>query len=294
MRDVIIPTDATARFNTAVDAVVDAGRGTSGFILAHGQAGRGKSVAADQYHYQRGGAYVRVWEGWTQAAFLQRVLFEVRGKNGDLPRMSADRCKQAIVELLERDRKPIFVDEADRLAIGRIEDLRDILEMTGAPIILIGEEGIFGLLSERRRVWSRVAHEVEFGPISAAEVAMYAMKAAALDIPPELCGRIAERAEGDFRLVRNMMLLLEKAAKAAGVKSIAMLPQKKLLPLTGYVHGGCSPVGMKKPFPTWIDETALLTDAFFCSAGRLGAQIGIDPEALAGYIGAQFADLTEE
>lgn len=87
---------------------------------------------------------------------------------------------------------------------------------------------------------------------------------------------------------------LKKAAKAVGEKSIAMLPQKELLPLTGYVHGGCSPVGMKKPFPAWIDETALLTDAFFCSAGRLGAQIGIDPEALAGYIGAQFADLTEE
>lgn len=87
---------------------------------------------------------------------------------------------------------------------------------------------------------------------------------------------------------------LKKAAKAVGEKSIAMLPQKELLPLTGYVHGGCSPVGMKKPFSTWIDETALLTDAFFCSAGRLGAQIGIDPEALAGYIGAQFADLTEE
>ena len=87
-------------------------------------------------------------------------------------------------------------------------------------------------------------------------------------------------------------LSLKKAAKAAGVKSIAMLPQKKLLPLTGYVHGGCSPVGMKKPFPTWIDETALLTDAFFCSAGRLGAQIGVDPETLADYIGAQFADLS--
>lgn len=87
-------------------------------------------------------------------------------------------------------------------------------------------------------------------------------------------------------------LSLKKAAKAAGVKSIAMLPQKKLLPLTGYVHGGCSPVGMKKPFPTWIDETALLTDAFFCSAGRLGAQLGINPEALADYIGAQFADLS--
>ncbi len=87
---------------------------------------------------------------------------------------------------------------------------------------------------------------------------------------------------------------LKKAAKAAGVKSVAMLKQKDLLPLTGYVHGGCSPVGMKKPFPTWIDETALITDAFFCSAGRRGAQMELSPEALADYIGAAFADLTEE
>lgn len=86
---------------------------------------------------------------------------------------------------------------------------------------------------------------------------------------------------------------LKKAARAAGVKAIAMLPQKELLPLTGYVHGGCSPVGMKKPFPTFFDETALLADAFFCSAGRVGAQIQADAQALAGYIGAAFADLTE-
>ena len=87
---------------------------------------------------------------------------------------------------------------------------------------------------------------------------------------------------------------LKKAARAAGVKAVSMLPQKKLLPLTGYVHGGCSPVGMKKPFPTFIDETALITDAFFCSAGRRGAQMELSPEALADHIGAAFADLTEE
>ena len=87
---------------------------------------------------------------------------------------------------------------------------------------------------------------------------------------------------------------LKKAAKSVGEKSVAMIHVSEINALTGYVRGGCSPVGMKKPFPTWIDETALLTDAFYCSAGRLGAQIGIDPEALAGYIGAQFADLTEE
>ena len=93
--------------------------------------------------------------------------------------------------------------------------------------------------------------------------------------------------------VRNT-LDLRKAARAAGAKSIAMLPQKQLLPLTGYIHGGCSPVGMKKSLPTFIDETALITDAFYCSAGRRGAQIRVDPQALADYVGAQFADLTEE
>ena len=97
-----------------------------------------------------------------------------------------------------------------------------------------------------------------------------------------------------FVIPVNATLDLKKAARAAGSKSIAMIRQKELLPLTGYVHGGCSPVGMKKPFPTFIDETALITDAFFCSAGRRGAQMGLDPRALADYIGAAFADLTEE
>ena len=96
-----------------------------------------------------------------------------------------------------------------------------------------------------------------------------------------------------FVIPSDASLDLKKAARAAGVKAVAMLRQKELLPLTGYVHGGCSPVGMKKPFPTWIDETAQITDAFFCSAGRRGAQIRLSPEALADYIGAAFADLTE-
>lgn len=84
---------------------------------------------------------------------------------------------------------------------------------------------------------------------------------------------------------------LKKAARAAGVKSIAMIRQKELLPLTGYVHGGCSPVGMKKPFPTFIDETAILFDRFFVSAGKVGAQVELNAEALSDYIGAEFAEL---
>ena len=86
-------------------------------------------------------------------------------------------------------------------------------------------------------------------------------------------------------------LNLKKAARTAGVKSIAMIKQKELLPLTGYVHGGCSPVGMKKVFPTYIDETAILFDRIFVSGGKVGLNLEIAPEELAGFVNAEFADL---
>ena len=66
---------------------------------------------------------------------------------------------------------------------------------------------------------------------------------------------------------------------------------KELLPLTGYMRGGCSPVGMKKKFPTFIEETAVLFDEISVSAGQRGVQVRLNPEKLAGYIGAEFAAL---
>ena len=84
---------------------------------------------------------------------------------------------------------------------------------------------------------------------------------------------------------------LKKAARAAGEKSVAMIRQKDLLPLTGYVHGGCSPVGMKKAFPTFIHETAAALPRMYVSAGRVGAQIDLAPADLAGIVACTFADL---
>jgi len=85
---------------------------------------------------------------------------------------------------------------------------------------------------------------------------------------------------------------LKKAARAAGQKSIEMIPQKMLLPLTGYIHGGCSPIGQKKLFPTFIDETAQLYDHICVSGGRVGLNIAIEPDALRDFISAQYVDLT--
>ena len=73
---------------------------------------------------------------------------------------------------------------------------------------------------------------------------------------------------------------LKKAAKAVGEKSVEMIHQKELLPLTGYVHGGCSPIGMKKQFPTYIHQTAADYDTIFFSAGRVGAQVELPLSAL--------------
>jgi len=84
---------------------------------------------------------------------------------------------------------------------------------------------------------------------------------------------------------------LKKAAKAVGEKSVAMLPQKELLPLTGYVHGGCSPVGMKKQFPTVFHETAPLYDTVCVSAGKIGHQVECDPNALIALLRAKTADV---
>ena len=87
---------------------------------------------------------------------------------------------------------------------------------------------------------------------------------------------------------------LKKAAKAAAEKSVAMIRQKDLLALTGYVHGGCSPVGMKKPFPTFIHRTAETQDRIFVSAGKVGFQVGVDPKGLAALVRFTWADLTAD
>ena len=85
---------------------------------------------------------------------------------------------------------------------------------------------------------------------------------------------------------------LKKTAKVTGEKSISLIPVKDIQPLTGYIRRGCSPIGMKKLFPTLIDETARLFDTIAINAGERGFLVLLTPEVLARFIGAEFADLT--
>ena len=87
---------------------------------------------------------------------------------------------------------------------------------------------------------------------------------------------------------------LKKAAKTVGEKSIEMIKSKELLPLTGYIHGGCSPIGMKKFFQTTVHETAKEYDKFFFSAGKIGYQVEVSPKDLEKVIRISYADLIVE
>ncbi|MDE6453366.1 MAG: Cys-tRNA(Pro) deacylase [Muribaculaceae bacterium] len=87
---------------------------------------------------------------------------------------------------------------------------------------------------------------------------------------------------------------LKKAARAAGDKKADLIPMKELLPTTGYIRGGCSPIGMKKAFPTFFHSTATDFDTIFVSAGVRGLQLAVAPDALIAFTGATIADLVQE
>lgn len=122
--------------------------------------------------------------------------------------------------------------------------------------------------------------------------------AAGIGMPPEqvfktLVARGDKRGVLVFCIPVCCELDLKKAAKAAGDKKVELIHVKELLGLTGYIRGGCSPVGMKKPYPTFLEETAQLYDEIAVSAGQRGCQLRLSPTDLAAYTRAAFCDLTE-
>lgn len=121
--------------------------------------------------------------------------------------------------------------------------------------------------------------------------------AQALSFPPEqvfktLVARGERTGVNVFCIPVCCELDLKKAAKAAGDKNMALIPMKELLPTTGYIRGGCSPVGMKKKYPTFLDETCILWEEIAVSAGARGRQMILAPEDLRGLTGAKLADIT--
>ena len=122
--------------------------------------------------------------------------------------------------------------------------------------------------------------------------------AQAIGMPPEqvfktLVARGEQTGINVFCIPVCCELNLKKAAKAAGDKNMELVAVKELLGLTGYIRGGCSPVGMKKKYPTFLDETCVLWEEIAVSAGARGHQMILPPEKLAELVSAKLVDLTE-
>lgn len=217
MKKVFIETQNVQRLRRIITSALDTEKGRPGMVAVWGEAGSGKTIAA-QALYVNSGYYLRAMESVTQCAFLQDLCYEVKGSR---PR-SAAACKREIIAALDGDRQAIFVDEADRLNFHRIEDLRDIYDMTGAPIVLIGEQGLPTLLEARSRIIDRIPNEfrLPFAKIEPADVAMYALEAAILSLTPEACTVIHTATRGNFRRVHNALLSIESAARAAGTNEV--------------------------------------------------------------------------
>ena len=212
-KGVFVETNNVTAFRAAVGLAEDTEHGRPGMMMAYGEAGRGKTLAAMNAYAEIGGVYLRVWENWTQAAFLQALCFEVDGSRPH----GANRCKVRIMEALGDAPRTIYIDEADRLPTGRLEDLRDIHDETGCPICLIGELGLPARVRARTRINDRIPRELRilFEPISTRDISIYAQEAADLELASEACKVVHRLSKGNFRRAHNLILSLEQMAKAA-------------------------------------------------------------------------------
>ena len=141
---------------------------------------------------------------------------------------------------------------------------------------------------EQKKISYQSYNYLSTGAMSGVEVAQ------ALGEDPQIVFKVGKSKEHYvFVIPVEKELNLKKAAKSVGEKSIEMIKQKELLPLTGYVHGGCSPIGMKKQFSTTIDKSAENHEKIIFSAGKIGYQVEVSLEDLRRVIRFQMAEVTE-
>ena len=181
MRNIFLETKRVLAFREGIKVVEDTKKGQPGIMTVWGYSGRGKSSCVEKYATDTGAVYLYVENELTPLTLLKQLCMEL---NGMEPNQKA-KAKRIIVEELEENPRTLLIDEADKLCINCIEHLRDIHDLTGIPLVLIGEPKIYGTLFSRKRLWSRVTRTVEFGPVTIEDIILLGMKACDLKIKPD-------------------------------------------------------------------------------------------------------------
>lgn len=153
---------------------------------------------------------------------------------------------------------------------------------------------VMRILDQKKIPYIPHFYEEEEGPEGTRDYGVHVAQVLGQDPKRAFKTLVAKGASGTyhvFDIPTTDSLDLKKAAKAAGEKSIDLLPVKDITAVTGYVRGGCSPVGMKKQYPTIFHQTALEFETIYVSAGKIGAQVEVEPRALLGLLRAETADI---
>ncbi len=153
---------------------------------------------------------------------------------------------------------------------------------------------VMRILDQKKVPYTPHFYEEEEGPEGTRDYGVHVAQVLGQDPKRAFKTLVAKGASGTyhvFDIPTTDSLDLKKAAKAAGEKSIDLLPVKDITAVTGYIRGGCSPVGMKKQYPTIFHQTALEFETIYVSAGKIGAQVEVEPRALLGLLRAETADI---
>lgn len=153
---------------------------------------------------------------------------------------------------------------------------------------------VMRILDQKKIPYTPHFYEEAGGPLGTREYGVHVAQSLGQDPKRSFKTLVAKGASGGycvFDIPSPDTLDLKKAARAAGEKSVELLPVKDITAVTGYIRGGCSPVGMKKAYPTYFHETALEFETIYVSAGKIGAEVEVEPQALLDLLRAGTADL---
>jgi len=195
------------------------GRGEGRMGLVYGQAGRGKTRTADWYHAHNGGIFMRMLTVWrtSELEFLKSLCKELGilsspGRKGP--------AFAAAVDALLADPKPVILDELEKLPPYFLDIMRDLSDLSTAPVILIGEEELVSYMRVNRRVWSRTHQAIEFAPMSKPDIISYFSLAAQLTVTADVVDVFYRAADGDFRIVKRGLISLAQIANAKETRNI--------------------------------------------------------------------------
>ncbi len=221
MKKTFFKTNNINRLTKAIDMLNRREPNSPGFGVMYGPAGRGKSAATEWYYANNNSFYVRLLEHTRPRLLLEYIIRAIE------PTMKVshgmdDRFWQA-VKLIKKNRYPIILDEAGYLIKGHcLDTVRDLLDLTDAPIMLSGEENILTAMLEHGRFWSRVlkAAVIEWDPLSTAEVLLVVKEWTGLSMEPGAAELLNEARQGDLRDLISDFTDLERACEANKTQQI--------------------------------------------------------------------------